>query len=191
MSAMAAALLRAGMTSGTIMSAADVLAQAIASVAFSSARLDWRRTLRFFLLGLTADGPFWHTGFGLVERVYGPSLSVSGRVLWRVLIQKTLCAQFLLNPPYLIILFTYLGALEGKTSPRALAAHVGAQVPPALKGGMAFWSVANAVNFRFVPPSRRVLFSGVAGALWSTYFSWLTKRVADRLEKKSAAAPRP
>lgn len=178
-------LLRAGVISGGIMSASDVLAQTITTSSFANERFDLRRTLRFFLLGLTADGPFWHIGFGLVERVCGQSIDlVTGTVSWHVLAKKTLFAQFLLNPPYLVVLFIYLGVLEGKRTMRSLAVHIAAQVPPAFRDGMIFWSIANAVNFRFVRPGSRVLFSGVAGALWSTYFSWLTKRVNDKLNTK-------
>jgi hypothetical protein len=48
-------------------------------------------------------------------------------------------------------------------------------MPAALRGGVGFWSVANILNFRFLRPDQRILFTGVCGAVWSTYFSWLNQ----------------
>ena len=90
-------LIRAGVTSGSIMALSDVLAQAIAS-GFSSAALEPLRTLRYLLLGLTADGPFWESAFGLVERLFGPSASAAGVTLWPVLVKKTLFTQYAATP---------------------------------------------------------------------------------------------
>ena len=63
-------LLRAGLTSGSIMSLSDVLAQLIGG-AFRVERFELARTAKYFWLGLTADGPFWETAFRVMERVFG------------------------------------------------------------------------------------------------------------------------
>ena len=93
-----ATLIRAGVTSGSIMALSDVLAQAITSNGFSSAALEPLRTLRYLVLGLTADGPFWESAFGLCERLFGPSASAAGVTLWPVLVKKTLFTQYAATP---------------------------------------------------------------------------------------------
>ena len=141
------------------MALSDVLAQAIASSGFSSAALEPLRTLRYLLLGLTADGPFWESAFGLVERLFGPSASATGVTLWPVLVKKTLFTQCVVNPIWLVILLLYMSLLEGRRTLGAMAANLRAKLPSYLRDGLVFWSVANFVNFRFMPVRHRLLFA--------------------------------
>ena len=174
----AAALLRAGATSGGIMALSDILAQAIASSGFTQAALEPLRTLRYLVLGLAADGPFWHSAFGLVERLFGASTGASGATRWSVLAKKTLFTQGVVNPVWLVILLLLMSLLEGRRTLSAMGANVRAKLPGYLRDGMIFWSVANFLNFRFTPVRHRLLFSGLAGACWSTWFS-LTNKLRD------------
>lgn len=52
----------------------------------------------------------WQTGFTWVERLFG------GRESWGVLLKKTAAAQFVLNPPFILLLIVYSQLLEGARS---------------------------------------------------------------------------
>ena len=95
------------------------------------------------------------------------------------------------NPIWLVILLLYMSLLEGRRALGAMAANLRAKLPSYLRDGLVFWSVANFVNFRFMPVRHRLLFSGLAGACWSTWFSLLTKRLdlKMRQQKPPPVAP--
>jgi hypothetical protein len=100
-------LVRAGLTSGSIMSLSDVLAQAIASGAFRAREpYSPARTLKYFWLGLTADGPYWECAFGLVERLFGAVEGPGGAVNWAALAGKTAFTQLVCNPIFLLLLIS-------------------------------------------------------------------------------------
>eukprot|EP01052_Picozoa_sp_SAG31_P041320 SAG31_NODE_6234_length_2108_cov_1.090592_1_plen_137_part_00 len=82
--------------------------------------IDLWRTLRFAIVGGTCHGPFFNVGFAWVDRLFGSPLAANGSVLWLVLAKKVLTTQFILNPPYMLILFSWIGVLEGRTSVAAI-----------------------------------------------------------------------
>ena len=122
-------VVKAGLTSGVIMLAGDLCAQTFEMVTAPAAGAkcekakkkdggyDPLRTLRFAILGATCHGPFFNFGFAWVDRLFGSPLAANGAVLWAVLAKKVLTTQFILNPPYMLILFSWLGILEGRTNP--------------------------------------------------------------------------
>ena len=82
--ALAARLLRAGRTSGAVLTTSDLLAQSIETSGFRERssrrrRPDLWRTLRWLLVGLTLDGPYWDSGFRLVDRLFGARESWAAR----------------------------------------------------------------------------------------------------------------
>ena len=174
-------LLRAGLTSGSIMSLSDVLAQLIGG-AFRVERFELARTAKYFWLGLTADGPFWETAFRVMERVFGAVEGPAGRVQWRVLAGKTVATQLVCNPIFLVLLISYTAVLEGPRTLQNVAVNLRAKLWPYLRDGFAWWSLCNTLTYRFVPPGRRLLASGIAGLFWSTYFSWVTRKIQGRIE---------
>jgi hypothetical protein len=174
--ALAARLLRAGRTSGAVLTTSDLLAQSIETSGFRERssrrrRPDLWRTLRWLLVGLTLDGPYWDSGFRLVDRLFG------ARESWAALLQKTAFTQLVLNPPFILLLILYTQLLEGPRTAAALRAAVRAKLWPYLRDGFCFWTAANSANYLLMPPRRRLLFSGVVGSTWATYLSWVTKRL--------------
>jgi len=76
-----------------------------------SGGFDLIRTVRFAVVGLTCHGPFFFAGFGWVDRLFGSPLGAGGSVMWKVLAKKVLTTQLILNPPYMVILFAWMGFL--------------------------------------------------------------------------------
>lgn len=177
-------ILKAGATSASIMSLADVAAQSIETKGFSKARQgedeagwDPARTLRFGVVGLTLHGPYFFKGFAWVDRLFGPAVSSGGTVMWKTLGQKVATTQLALNPPFMILLFTWMGTLEGKQWPGEIKDNVVAKFPTAFWAGNVFWPIANFINFRFLSPQHRVAYVATCGGLWNTFISYINKQL--------------
>lgn len=129
-----AKLLRAGVQSGTIMAAADTATQ-FGMEGTTSRHYDPARTLRWALCGLTCHGPYFLVGFSAIDRYFGTASATS----LATVAKKTLLAQLVLFPPYLVLLFGIMGVLEGKSTQRELVQKIQQRVPEAFAGGCVYW----------------------------------------------------
>ena len=173
-------LLRAGLTSSGIMTVADVIAQNIERQVLGSTpekprEYDPHRTVRFAVVGLTLHGPYFQRGFAMVDRHFGPSL-LHGKPAWTVIGKKVLSTQFALNAPFMVLLFGWMGMLEGRREGVEIWDNVVQKWPAAFWAGNLFWPCANFLNFRFLGPQHRVAYVASCGAIWNTYISvrWLS-----------------
>eukprot|EP00656_Telonema_subtile_P056803 TRINITY_DN9175_c0_g1_i1.p1 TRINITY_DN9175_c0_g1~~TRINITY_DN9175_c0_g1_i1.p1 ORF type:complete len:221 (-),score=39.89 TRINITY_DN9175_c0_g1_i1:111-773(-) len=181
---MARLMLRAGATSGAVMSIADTVAQALETSFFQHSPLDWQRTVRFGIVGVTLHGPYFQRGFAKVDSMFGASLNKAGQPLWGVVSKKVLVTQLALNPPFMVLLFGWMGLLEGRAWPGEVLDNIQAKWPSAFWAGNVFWPCANLVNFVFLRPQHRVAYVAGCGAMWNTYVSWLNN-------KQELCAPHP
>uniref|UniRef100_A0A7S2EBU0 Uncharacterized protein n=1 Tax=Trieres chinensis TaxID=1514140 RepID=A0A7S2EBU0_TRICV len=172
-------LVRAGLQSASIMTVADVATQFFVEgrsfpptkttklVAEGTLHYDPSRTLRWTAAGLVIHGPYFFASMSRVDAFFGPATSFLN------VAKKTAFAQFVVFPPYLVALFASMGWMEGCDDVRE---KVVSRVPEAFLGGCAFWPVANAINFSFVPGSMRVPYLAGVGSLWNCFLSWLNAR---------------
>jgi hypothetical protein len=124
-------LVRGATQSGVIHFFADVFAQGLETngEAFSQNRVsnsddersdrgwDYSRTMKFALVGLTLHGPYFGLGFARVDAYFGPVKGLAQTM------KKTIATQLILNPPYLVLLFAWMGVLEGRKWPDELIAN--------------------------------------------------------------------
>jgi protein Mpv17 len=130
---------------------------------------DPKRTLRWATIGLTLHGPYFFYSFDQLDRIFGASTSIS------VAARKTIFGQLVIFPPYLTVLFSYMGLLEGMD--RAdIVTKVKDCVPKAFMSGCVFWPVVNLFNFRYVPVKMRIVYLAGVGALWNGYLSYLNQK---------------
>ena len=173
---------RAGLQSASIMTLADVATQLLVekrsllvpggkadddNAVSAAPRYDPVRTLRWTTVGLALHGPYFFLSFGKLDKMFGAATN-----LW-IVAKKTTFAQFVVFPPYLCALFTYLGIMEGNGD---VLGKVKDRVPKAFMSGCVFWPIANILNFSFVPASRRVPYLAAVGGLWNGYLSWLNAK---------------
>jgi protein Mpv17 len=168
-----AALFRAGLQSGTIMGVADICTQLsgleqqqqqTSQNKPSCSAWDPQRTARWASAGLLIHGPYFFYGFSRVDAYFGATVTS-----FTVVLKKTAVAQCILFPPYLVLLFTYLGLLERHESiPRKLQQRV----PQAFIDGCVYWPIANIVNFGLVPSTLRVPYVAFSAGIWNAYLSW-------------------
>ena len=166
---------KAGLQSGSIMAVADLCTQFGLEHQHKQGHDDrtrtrtWdqRRTARWATAGLFLHGPYFFHAFSRVDRYLGAATSFS------VVLKKTAIAQFVVFPPYLILLFSYLGLLEGHNN---ITQKVQQRVPEAFISGCVFWPLVNGVNFWLVPSTLRVPYLATTGGIWNAYLSWANAR---------------
>ena len=174
-------LARAGLQSGTIMATADLVTQ----TAMMEEQVDGRRTARWAVAGLVLHGPYFFLGFRRIDQYFGAATTL------QIVAYKTATAQFILFPPYLVALFSYLGFLEHYDSQhnnnnngssistgKAVLDKIYQCVPAAFLGGCVFWPVANVLNFGLVPASMRVPYIATSAGVWNSYLSWTNARTS-------------
>ena len=155
-------LLRAGLQSGTIMALADTATQLFIEDQKGWRRLwdtgsvrtqDWTRTLRWGVAGLICHGPYFFVGFSVIDKYIGAQAAVP---TLRTVAQKTLVAQLVLFPPYLVMLFGLMGVLEGKSTQKQIIQKVKDRVPEAFAGGCIYWYVVQTFRITnvLVPTAR-------------------------------------
>lgn len=110
---MAAPLVRASFTSGSLLLLGDLLCQRVSHKRDSAEpfRIDYNRSARFALAGFTLHGPIFHYGFILADKTAAKMISLSKI---QAVIYKTLLLQLTVFPLYLCTLFPMMGMLEGR-----------------------------------------------------------------------------
>ncbi len=166
--------LRAGCQSGTIMGLADAGTQFFIEGKGmednSNSSFDALRTLRWAFLGLVLHGPYFLAGFSMLDKYFATKNGVVG---WATVAKKTVTAQCLLFPPYLVLLFGSLGILEKEPD---IPNKIKTRVPQAFMSGCVYWPVANSINFKLVPNHLRVPYLALSAGFWNSYLSYTNQK---------------
>ncbi|KAL6046324.1 Mpv17 / PMP22 [Balamuthia mandrillaris] len=157
-------VLTKALTSALINSTGNLFAQKLVE----RQPLDLKRLLRFTVLGFVLS-PFSHYWFWLVEQI---NWQPFGK--WKTL-AKVAVDQLVFGPIINVLFYTFLGVLEGK-GPRANVSNTRQNLWPTLRTSWKVWPFASLVNFYFVPPHLRVLFSNMVGFFWVICLTILSKR---------------
>jgi hypothetical protein len=169
--------LRAGAQSGTIMTAADLGTQLFIEGKSWDDDYDWKRTLRWTAAGVFLHGPYFFTGFSVLDKSFGVATSL------RTVAKKTAVAQFFLFPPYLVALFGFMGVLEEHPD---IPDKIRQRVPETFLSGCVFWPIANVLNFTFVSPTMRVPYLAISAGIWNSYLSWTNAKVQEKVRSEVA-----
>ena len=160
-------IFRSALIAGASLATGDLIMQGIEYNRGEIKEWNVYRTARFGIVGLTLHGPYFHIGFGLVERVIGKGAGVRNAIL------KMGVSQVTLFPVFLSLLFPYISLLEGKSKEQALEKLQQAWWPTFVNGAL-FWPAVNMINFLWMPPGTgRVLCVSTAGIIWNTYISYV------------------
>ncbi|ORZ35182.1 hypothetical protein BCR44DRAFT_332814 [Catenaria anguillulae PL171] len=114
-------ILGASVTAGTLFAVGDVIAQAVTHKA-AGGRLtqdsyDGLRTARMSFIGFALNGPYFYTGFRILDRYY-PTIPRNPPPVWTPRMQlvrsfgKSVTAHFTVFPPYLIALLSLSTSLQ-------------------------------------------------------------------------------
>lgn len=165
----------AGLQSGSIMCLADVGTQlCLEGKSFTTTTTDLlpydpHRSLRWAAAGILLHGPYFYLGFSKLDQFFGPATTTAATTSIRIVAQKTATAQFILFPPYLVAIFSFMGVLEGCND---IPKKVGARVPETFLSGCIYWPISNGINFALVPATFRVPYLAASAGFWNSYLSW-------------------
>ena len=120
------------------------------------------RSLTMLLTGFCISGPWSFLVLSASERLF------PGTAMRQVL--SKVAMNGLIAPVGISLAFTTIALLEGRGWERAKQKVQGDLGSTWLTGAL-YWPFISTLNFRFVPFQWRPLFSGMAGAVWSTYMS--------------------
>jgi len=128
--------------------------------------LDLPRVLRFAFFGLVLQAPWNHFYYIFLDGVLPPTpdpfTATTGI--------KVLIDQFIQAPVFTVLIFFFLGILEGK-SVKNVQDQLDADYKDTMLANWKLWVPATAVNIAFCPPALRVLFINAVFFFWSIFLS--------------------
>lgn len=166
-------LLTKSITAGVILGAADLAGQALERQlksndgdAQAEAVVDFARAGRFAIFGLVLQAPWNHFYYQFLDSALPPTVDpLSATTGIKVLID-----QFIQAPIFTILIFYFLGILEGK-SLDAVKGQLENDYADTMFANWKLWVPATAVNIAFCPPVLRVLFLNCVFFFWSIFLS--------------------
>ena len=170
------------LTTSFLMACGDITCQGLAwkvqqrktghSVKFWQEHFNARRTGNMALFGLFL-GPWLHGWYkGLEKMIPAPAAVAGGRVPWGHIAKLTAVDQSVNGPFICFAFFAGLGVLEGNSTEQIKEALRQHYVNTVLLN-WSFWIGAMALNFRFLPPTYRVLGVNVTALAWNTALSYI------------------
>lgn len=173
-------LLVKSVTAGVILGAADLAGQAIQQAASSAAAdessssassdggggVDLARFARFAFFGFILQAPWNHFYYQILDGALPPTedpfTATTGI--------KVVIDQFVQAPIFTVLIFGFLGFLEGKTA-EEIRDQLDDDYVDTMLANWKLWVPATAVNIAFCPPILRVLFLNVVFFFWSIFLS--------------------
>ena len=156
-------------TAGVILGAADFVGQALERGASSSDEekdVDFGRVARFAFFGFILQAPWNHFYYLLLDGALPPTedpfTSTTGI--------KVIIDQFIQAPIFTILIFYFLGTLEGKSTD-AIKDQLDRDYKDTMVANWKLWVPATMINIAFCPPILRVLFLNCVFFFWSIFLS--------------------
>ncbi|XP_077980217.1 mpv17-like protein [Glandiceps talaboti] len=146
---------------GTAYSVSEVTQQA-----FIGEGYDFGKVQRFGIWGLCFNGPFLFGWYKLLDGyLHGSTLRIVGT--------KMCLDQFLITPICIVGFYTAMSAMEGKSD---IFAEAKQKSFPTFLASLAFWVPAQAINFKLVPPTFRVVYIGTVSFMWANILCYLKRQ---------------
>lgn len=164
-------------TASVILGAADFTGQAIersikeasddaADGEADTSGVDIARVVRFAVFGLVLQAPWNHFYYQMLDGALPPTddpfTTTTGI--------KVFIDQFVQAPIFTVLIFAFLGALEGKNLD-AIKKQLDDDYVDTMFANWKLWVPATAVNIAFCPPVLRVLFLNCVFFFWSIFLS--------------------
>lgn len=160
-------LITKSVTAGAILGAADLAGQTIESkIKEEKTEIDAGRFVRFAVFGLVLQAPWNHFYYQFLDGALPPTedpLSTTTGV-------KVIIDQFVQAPIFTVLIFLFLGTLEGKSLDQ-VKAQLDDNYSDTMVANWKLWVPATMVNIAFCPPVLRVLFLNVVFFFWSIFLS--------------------
>jgi len=156
-------------TASVILGAADIAGQVVQNSQREEddrTDLDIARTVRFAFFGLVLQAPWNHFYYQVLDGTIPPTADP-----WTPTTAiKTVIDQFVQAPIFTVLIFGFLGFLEGKNL-EAIKEQLDDDYAETMVANWKLWVPATVINLAFVPPLLRVLYLNCVFFFWSIYLS--------------------
>ena len=163
-------------TASVILGAADLAGQALEAKQKEEqeSSIDWARTARFAFFGLVLQAPWNHFYYLQLDSALPPTEEP-----WTTTTGiKVAIDQFVQAPIFTVLIFAFLGTLEGKNL-QAVKKQLDDDYADTMIANWKLWLPATVVNIAFVPPILRVLYLNVVFFFWSIFLSLKLNKEGD------------
>jgi protein Mpv17 len=165
------------LTSGVIALLGDIMGQYLTRSSLAPFALDYKRLTIYTITGLTFGPVVVHYWFNFLQRV-GDRLQIKnryGNALALLAIDQTV-GSVAINAGFFVFFMLLKSAWEGNAldfagTASSVSQKLSNEMVPTLHANWKVWPFANFVNFAFVPPHLRVLFSNFIAVGWSVFLS--------------------
>eukprot|EP00093_Oithona_nana_P012083 12083.XXX_83810_82989_1 [CDS] Oithona nana genome sequencing. len=152
---------------GTMMSLGDISAQKLVEKADT---IDFKRTLRFTIIGSCIVGPMVRTWFITLEKAFGPVIT------FRKTVQKVVVDQVGFMPVSQSIILTSLGCLQGLDFAQIKAKWKN-EIATVVTTGWKIFPWIQMINFYYVPFLLRPLIINIVALFWYTFLAWYANKL--------------
>lgn len=138
-------------------------------------KYDFSSVKRLAIWGTMVIPPIFHVWYKWLEQRF-PPCKITGVKTNQTILKKCLLDQFIFTPPLLILFFGGMAGMEYLQSRNYKAKYedtwktmkneVIVKVPKVFAADCAFWLPVQAINFKFVPPTWRILYIGFTSFIW-------------------------
>ena len=136
--------------------------------------IDWARTARFAFFGLVLQAPWNHFYYLMLDGALPPTEEP-----WTATTGiKVVIDQFVQAPVFTVLIFAFLGFLEGKNL-EAIKEQLDEDYKDTMLANWKLWVPATVVNIAFVPPILRVLYLNCVFFFWSIFLSLKINKSGD------------
>jgi len=170
-------LLTKSLTACVLLGSADLTGQALENVK-NQGDVNIGRAIRFAIFRLILQAPWNHAYYLLLDGLLPPTedpFTLTTGI-------KIVIDQFVQAPIFTVLIFLFLGFLEGK-SYDAIKQQLDNDYTDTMVANWKLWVPATAINIAFCPPLYRVLFLNVVFFGWSIFLS-LKLNKNDEYEEK-------
>ncbi len=141
------------------------------SAEYAPPMVDLKRLGIFGFYGLAITGPMFHWWYGALEKIVNHYRIESSHAQ---VFTKILLDRIVMTPPFLLFTLLYMQGLM-TMKPRVTVDNVKKAYPSALALNWKVWTVAQYINFQFVPLDYRVLFGNAVAFWWNCYLSLINE----------------
>lgn len=171
-------LITKSVTACVILGAADLAGQTLeSSQKEESLSIDAGRFIRFAFFGLVLQAPWNHFYYQILDGVLPPTVDPFTATTGI----KVVIDQFVQAPIFTVIIFGFLGTLEGKSLDE-VKSQLDDDYSDTMIANWKLWVPATMVNIAFCPPLFRVLFLNFVFFFWSIFLSLKLNSSSDEIE---------
>lgn len=160
-------LLTKSVTAGVILGAADLAGQVLENKLKEEKKdIDIARFVRFAFFGFILQAPWNHFYYQMLDGALPPTadpLTATTGI-------KVVIDQFIQAPIFTVLIFYFLGILEGKSTDD-VKNQLDRDYKDTMLANWKLWVPATIVNIAFCPPMLRVLFLNCVFFFWSIFLS--------------------